>query len=35
MLLAVQPEAIVLKTISGNITVPFAQIRTAKKALKW
>lgn len=35
MLLAVQPEAIVLKLSSGNVTVPLAQIRTAKKALKW
>jgi len=35
MLLAVQPEAIVLKTTSGNITVPFAEIRAAKKALRW
>ena len=35
MLLAVQPEAIVLKTPSGNVTLPMAQIRTAKKALKW
>jgi len=35
MLLAVQHEAIVLKTGAGNITVPFAQIRTAKKALRW
>lgn len=35
MLLAVQPEAIVLKTTSGNITVPFDEIRVAKKALRW
>ena len=35
MLLAVGQEAIVLKTSSGNITVPLAQIRTAKKALRW
>ena len=35
VLLAVQPEAIVLKMPSGNITIPLAQIRTAKKALKW
>ena len=33
MLLAVQPDALVLKTPSGNITVSLAQIRTAKKAL--
>ena len=35
MLLAVQHEAIVLKTPSGNVTVPFAEVRSAKKALKW
>ncbi len=35
MLLAVQPEAIVLKLSAANVTVPFARIRTAKKALKW
>ena len=35
MLLAVQPNAVVLKTLSGNLTVPLTQIRTAKKALKW
>ncbi len=35
MLRAGQPDAVVLKTLSGNLTVPFAQIRTAKKALKW
>ena len=35
MLLAVQPTAVVLKTLSGNLTVPLTQIRTAKKALKW
>ena len=35
MLLAVQPEAIVLKTPAGNITLPMAQIRVAKKALRW
>lgn len=35
MLLAVQPEAIVVKTSSGNITLPMAEIRTAKKALRW
>ncbi|MBI1992017.1 MAG: ribosome maturation factor RimP [Candidatus Omnitrophica bacterium] len=35
MLLAVQHEAIVLKTASGNVTLPFAQIRAAKKALRW
>ena len=35
MLLAVQPEAIVLKTSGGNITVPRSHIRSAKKALRW
>ena len=35
MLLAVQPAAIVLKTESGNLTLPFAQIRSAKKAVRW
>lgn len=35
MLLAIQPEAVVINTPSGNVTVPFADIRTAKKALKW
>jgi len=35
MLLAVQHEAIVVKTDSGNLTVPFGSIRFAKKALKW
>ena len=35
MLLAVQPDAIVLKTTSGNITVPLSQIRMAKKSVRW
>jgi ribosome maturation factor RimP len=35
MLLAVQLEAVVINTPSGNVTVPFADIRTAKKALTW
>lgn len=35
MLLAVQPEAVVVKTTSGNVTVPMAQIQAAKKALRW
>lgn len=35
MLLAIQPEAVVINTPSGNVTVPFADIRAAKKALKW
>lgn len=35
MLLAVRPEAIVVKTDSGNVTIPLTQIRSAKKALRW
>ena len=35
MLLAVQHEAIVLQMTAGNMTVPFAEIRSAKKAIKW
>ena len=35
MLLAVQAEAIVLKLVSGNVTVPLAQVRGAKKAVRW
>ena len=35
MLLAVQHEAVVLKMPSGNVTVPFAHIRAAKKAVRW
>ena len=35
MLLAVQHEAIVLKTGGGNVTVPFESVRAAKKALRW
>ena len=35
MLLAVQPEALVVKTPGGNLTVPLAQVRAAKKALRW
>jgi ribosome maturation factor RimP len=35
MLLAVQPEAIVLKTPGGNVTIPFSDIRLAKKAVRW
>lgn len=35
MLLAVQPEAIVVKTGAGNLTVPLTQIRAAKKTLRW
>ncbi len=35
MLLAVQREALVVKTPAGNLTVPLAQVRAAKKALRW
>ena len=35
MLLAVQHEAVVLKMPSGNVTILFLEIRTAKKALRW
>ena len=35
MLLAVQPEAVVLKTSGGNVVVPLSDIRIAKKAVKW
>ena len=35
MLLAVQLEAVVLKTIAGNVTVPFEQIRVGKKTVRW
>lgn len=35
MLLAVQAEAVVLQTTSGNLTVPISQIQIAKKALRW
>ncbi len=35
MLLAVQPEAIVMKTTSGNLTIPLAQVRVARKTLRW
>ena len=35
VVLAVQPEAVVLKTHAGNVTIPFSEIRIAKKALKW
>ena len=34
-LLAVQPEAVVLKTPGGNLTIAMSQIRRAKKALRW
>lgn len=35
IILAVQPEAVVVKTPAGNVTVPFTQITVAKKALRW
>ena len=35
VLLAVQPDAVVLKTISGNVTLPLTQIHQAKKAFRW
>jgi len=35
MLLAVQHEAVVLKTSSGNITVPFGQVKQGKKVVRW
>ncbi len=35
MLLAVQPDAVVIKTADGNMTVLLSLIRTAKKALRW
>ena len=35
MLLAVQHEAVVLKTPQGNVTVSFSDIRNAKKAIRW
>ena len=35
MLLAVQPEAVVVKTPQGNVTVAMTEIRIAKKALRW
>lgn len=33
--LAVTTEGIVLKTVAGNLPVPFTQIRHAKKVLQW
>ena len=35
MLLAVQPDAVVIKTAEGNLTVLLRLIRMAKKALRW
>ena len=34
-LLAVQHEAIVLTTTTGNVTIPLADIRSATKAVRW
>jgi ribosome maturation factor RimP len=34
ILLAVQPEAVVLKTTAGNVTLPMVQIRSAKKVIR-
>ena len=33
--LSVQPEAVVLKTAAGNLTVPLASIQAAKKTIRW
>lgn len=33
--LAVQPEALVVTTSAGNITIPLEHIQHAKKALQW
>jgi ribosome maturation factor RimP len=35
MLLAVQPEAIVLKMPTGNVTLPIHAIQSAKKAIRF
>ena len=35
MLLAVQHEAVVVTTASGNVTIPFDRIQRARKALRW
>ena len=35
ILLAVQPEAVVVKTPDGNVTIPLASVRLAKKAVRW
>lgn len=34
-LLAVQPEAVVISTTAGNVTVPLGSIQRAKKVVKW
>lgn len=33
--LAVQPEAIVVKTSEGNLTIEFGRIRRAQKVIRW
>jgi ribosome maturation factor RimP len=33
--LAVQPEAVVLKTPSGNVTIALSDIKVAKKSIRW
>lgn len=35
MLLAVQPDAIVLQMTAGNVTIPLSTIKAAKKAIQW
>jgi ribosome maturation factor RimP len=35
ILLAIREDAVVLKTMAGNVTIPFADIRLAKKAVRW
>ena len=35
MLLSVQEQAVVITTASGNVTVPFGQIRTARKSIRF
>ena len=35
IVLAVQPDAVVMKTPAGNVTMPLAHIRVGKKAFKW
>ena len=35
LILAVQPEAVVVKTPAGNVTVQFTEIRGAKKNTRW
>ncbi len=34
-LLAVQPQAIVLKTPAGNVTIPLVEIQLATKVIRW